>query len=48
MVGWCHFMTQRVLIAFPHGMWERDIKDDPQRSNEKILEAIQMVWISEV
>ncbi len=23
-------------------------EDDPQRSNEKILEAIQMAWISEV
>lgn len=22
-------------------------KDDPQRSNEKILEAIQMAWIDE-
>lgn len=22
-----------------------DFKDDPQRSNEKILEAIQMMWV---
>jgi len=25
-----------------------DFEDDPQRSNEKILEAIQMAWIDEV
>ena len=25
-----------------------DFKDDPKRSNEKILEAIQMTWIEEV
>ena len=25
-----------------------DFKDDPNRSNEKILEAIQMHWIDEV
>jgi FeS assembly protein IscX len=24
-----------------------DFKDDPQRSNEKVLEAIQMAWIDE-
>lgn len=24
-----------------------DFKDDPKRSNEKILEAIQMAWIEE-
>ena len=24
-----------------------DFEDDPQRSNEKILEAIQMAWIDE-
>ena len=24
-----------------------DFDDDPQRSNEKILEAIQMAWIDE-
>ena len=24
-----------------------DFADDPQRSNEKILEAIQMVWMEE-
>ena len=24
-----------------------DFDDDPERSNEKILEAIQMAWISE-
>ena len=24
-----------------------DFADDPQRSNEKILEAIQMAWIDE-
>jgi FeS assembly protein IscX len=24
-----------------------DFKDDPSRSNEKILEAIQMAWIEE-
>ena len=24
-----------------------DFKDDPERSNEKILEAIQMAWIDE-
>ena len=24
-----------------------DFTDDPQRSNEKILEAIQMAWIDE-
>lgn len=24
-----------------------DFSDDPQRSNEKILEAIQMAWIDE-
>jgi FeS assembly protein IscX len=24
-----------------------DFKDDPNRSNEKILEAIQMAWIEE-
>lgn len=30
--------------------WVRDLpdfQDDPQRSNEKILEAIQMAWIDE-
>ncbi len=30
--------------------WVRDIPDfddDPERSNEKILEAIQMAWIDE-
>jgi FeS assembly protein IscX len=30
--------------------WVRDLPDfvdDPQRSNEKILEAIQMAWIDE-
>ncbi len=26
----------------------RDFGDDPKRSGEKILEAIQMAWISEV
>jgi FeS assembly protein IscX len=25
-----------------------DFDDDPQRSNEKILEAIQMMWLDEV
>ncbi|MFI4938153.1 MAG: Fe-S cluster assembly protein IscX [Candidatus Berkiellales bacterium] len=25
-----------------------EFKDDPKRSNEKILEAIQMAWIGEV
>jgi FeS assembly protein IscX len=25
-----------------------DFDDDPQRCNEKILEAIQMAWIDEV
>ncbi len=25
-----------------------EFKDDPKRSNEKILEAIQMAWIEEV
>ena len=25
-----------------------DFDDDPERSNEKILEAIQMAWIDEV
>ena len=25
-----------------------DFADDPQKSNEKILEAIQMAWIDEV
>jgi FeS assembly protein IscX len=25
-----------------------DFDDDPQRSNEKILEAIQMAWLDEV
>ena len=25
-----------------------DFKDDPKKSNEKILEAIQMAWIDEV
>jgi FeS assembly protein IscX len=25
-----------------------DFGDDPQRSNEKILEAIQMTWLDEV
>ena len=25
-----------------------DFEDDPERSNEKILEAIQMAWIDEV
>ncbi|MDX2102749.1 MAG: Fe-S assembly protein IscX [Alphaproteobacteria bacterium] len=30
--------------------WVRELEefgDDPQRSNEKILEAIQMAWIKE-
>lgn len=25
-----------------------DFEDDPERSNEKILEAIQMAWIDEI
>jgi FeS assembly protein IscX len=25
-----------------------NFKDDPKRSNEKILEAIQMAWINEI
>ncbi len=25
-----------------------NFKDDPKRSNEKILEAIQMLWIEEI
>ncbi len=25
-----------------------DFQDDPQKSNEKILEAIQMAWLEEV
>ena len=31
--------------------WVRELPgfaDDPERSNEKILEAIQMVWLDEV
>lgn len=25
-----------------------EFKDDPKRSNEKILEAVQMAWIDEI
>jgi FeS assembly protein IscX len=31
--------------------WVRELpqfQDDPERSNEKILEAIQMAWIDEI
>jgi FeS assembly protein IscX len=31
----------RWILALP------DFKDDPERSNEKILEAIQMAWLEE-
>lgn len=47
-----HYSTTEILAIRFTDLWQwvqnlKDFDDDPQKSNERILEAIQMAWLEE-